>query len=83
MNIECECHECGDTLDAEASVGRDGTITLDVQPCKTCIDKAKDEGITEGTRDGYEDGHNAGHDEGYELGYKDGLEEGKDAGRPV
>jgi len=77
MNMECECQKCGNPLDADASVDRKGTIMLKVEPCETCVDNARDEGITEGHREGYEEGHSYGKSDGYDEGYEVGLEEGK------
>ena len=77
MHMECECRKCGNTLEAEASVDRSGTIQLDIQPCEICIEKAKAEGSNEGHMDGYDVGLTDGKSEGYDDGYEKGLEDGQ------
>jgi len=49
--------ECGEGLCRQSS-GTDGGII--VEPCKKCIDSAKDEG------------HSEGYDEGWDKGFSDG-----------
>ena len=75
MNMECECQKCGRPLEADASVDRKGTIMLKVEPCETCVDNARDEGITEGHREGYEEGLADGKSDGYNEGLEDGKAE--------
>ena len=53
IDIDIECAECGNGLEADQ---RRGVIGVD--PCETCMDKAREEarktGYAEGSSDGYD-----------------------------
>ena len=75
MNITVECTKCGNDLSADASVNRSGDITITVEACPTCIDKAEDKAREEGHSEGYEEGKDDGYKSGYDDGFKEGTEE--------
>lgn len=64
VEVDTWC-DCGDELEGTASIGKDGSITL--EPCAGCIEKARDEG--------FEDGFDQGREEGYEQGKQDAADE--------
>jgi len=51
--FEAQCNECGDTLTVTVEVKRWETVVL-VEPCRTCLRHAKQEGYDEGLEEGQE-----------------------------
>jgi hypothetical protein len=44
MGVEVECNVCGHTLAINSSVDRYGKVTIDVEPCETCMAQAHTDG---------------------------------------
>ncbi len=43
------CNECRDGLDFSVDVDHDQDLVIAIDACKTCMEKARNEGIDEGT----------------------------------
>lgn len=75
--VETKCEECGDTLYFEQNIDRYGNVTLEVELCETCVeravDKAKDEAESE-----WEDNVQEWEDKVDEA-YNSGVAEGRAA----
>ena len=56
VEIEVSCNVCGSSLTTSISTGNSpyqlGTPIVEVDPCETCMDKAKDEGYAGGEASG-------------------------------
>jgi len=38
-----ECSKCGDGLEFTVDADRDGDLTMDVEPCETCLKAARED----------------------------------------
>jgi len=63
VEIDMRCGSCN----CDLSASYDGAaMFLEVEPCETCIEAAKEGGEKEGYNDGYKQGHEEGLEEGAE-----------------
>jgi transcription initiation factor IIE alpha subunit len=52
VTLQFTCGECGQALDTSQKTSNySDDITVHVDPCSTCVQKAKDEGYEEGQAD--------------------------------
>jgi hypothetical protein len=47
ITLEFTCGECGQAVDTNQTKGRWDDITINVDPCTTCVEKAREEGREE------------------------------------
>lgn len=56
------CSKCGSDLDCEMSLDSDNDLTVEVEPCKDCLEEQA------------KTSHQEGYDEGYEIGSEGAAE---------
>lgn len=79
MDFEVECSVCDSVLKA-SFVEKRSILTLNVEPCETCLMKEKDEAYSDGEKAGHSDGYDAGRDDGKKEGFEEGYSSGKEDG---
>jgi len=47
VTLQFSCGECGQAVDTDQKEDRRGDITINVDPCVTCVEKAREEGREE------------------------------------
>lgn len=66
VNIEIYCGKCGTgsicnnatQLNSRGYGNKD--VTIEIEPCESCLQSAKEDGYQEGHQNGYEEGYNKG-----------------------
>lgn len=58
IDMTVDCEKCGSRLKATGGNYSNGTAYVDAEPCKTCLEEAREEGY----QDGYSTGANESAD---------------------
>lgn len=66
FNIEIYCDACGEGLCNQSTFTNTrcrGEPSFRIEPCKSCLEKAKEEGRTDGYNEGYNEAYDKATDE--------------------